>query len=112
MTETDTLEQSISTSGLLFQEHPHIGDWKATRAVTPEVSAWRTDSVEEPHRLSLELFYEGETDEDGWTYDANTWIVESYGLGLGPGCDPDTLTGMYTDRDEALDALRQIMNEN
>lgn len=106
MTPNDTLEQSVATSRLLFQMHPGIESWEATRALTPEVSAWRNPEIESHHRLALELYYEEETDEDEYTYQQDTWIVEHHGLDIEEELDEL----WFYDRDEAFEKVRELMH--
>lgn len=83
----NTLNNIVSQSGLLFQAHPTLPGWEVTRpgAMEAEVVAFKNKSVYPAFvRLSLRVFYAGETDEDGITYGEDTHIVETLDNGPYP----------------------------
>lgn len=59
------LKAAVGMSGLLFQPHPQVGDWKTTRALSPEITAWSNKEAQF-FRLAIE-YHEAEIpDENGY----------------------------------------------
>ena len=105
--ETQQVTEAIGMSGLLFQNHPEIGNWKTTRpgAMTGEVVAFTNKAVDPVFdRLSLRYFGEGEEDEDGYTYHQDSWIVETLDRG-----DYVWEGEVYHSRENAIERLVEIM---
>lgn len=115
------IKSAIKTEGLLYARHPAPDHgWKTTRALTPEIVAFKNDAVDPAiPRLGVELYREGETDEDGYT-----WQEESYVIDIRDLADPeerhyiieDIFDGFHDkaviqDRDVLLDTLAHIMAE-
>lgn len=104
-----SLNEALNMTGLLFQPHPEIDGWETTRpgAYTGEVVAFQ-GKVFNPSfgRLSLRYFAAGETDEDGYEYGSDTWIVETQDRGEYLW-EPD----QYHDREEAVDRMVEIMRD-
>lgn len=106
MSEANTnkaVVESINQSGLLFQQPPGIGKWKATRAAGPEIAAFVNQSLEEHHRLAIVYHREGEVDEDGYEWENDTWVIEATGL------DVERPYPSFTDRDAAVTQLKKLM---
>lgn len=105
---TTRLERSVGESGLLFQSHPGIGAWEATRALGPEVAAYRNPNLTAGNRLSLNFYAAGETDEDGYTFQSDTWEIEARGVeGLS-----EWRFEHFPDRGEAIARLAELMEGN
>lgn len=128
MTETlnanDELETKIRTAisdeQIQFMSRhpaPEHG-WETTRAAAPEIVAFKNDEIDPAiPRLSVKFFEEGETDEDGYT-----WDTDSYVLDIRDMADPETRSyiiedvfdgfhdkAVIQDRDVLLDTLAHIM---
>lgn len=72
------IEESIMTSGLLTQSGVDAGGWKPTRASGPEIVAFTNKALSPAFdRLAVEFFEAGETDEDGYTWDNDAYVVEA-----------------------------------
>ena len=83
----NTLNNIAAQSGRLFQAHPGVPGWEVTRpgAFEGEVVAFKNKRVYPAFtRLSLRVFYAGETDENGITYGSDTYIVETLDHGAYP----------------------------
>jgi hypothetical protein len=104
-TTSETVSESINQSGLLFQQPPGIGEWKATRAMGPEIAAFVNQSLEQHHRLSIVYHREGEVDEDGYKWENDTWVIHATGL------DIERPYPSFTDRENAVARLEKLMKK-
>lgn len=102
-TVTESVEQSIRTSHLLFNPSPDISEWQTTRALSPEIVAFKNDDADF-RRLAIEFYERGEIDEDGYEYTQDTWSVVPHD----PYLDFEEMK-MHHSREDAIEHVIEIM---
>lgn len=109
---TSKLATIIGMEGLLFVPHPNVDGWQTTRAVSPEIAAFRTEGITPAFgRLAIKHYFEGETDPDGYEFDNDTYIIEKHDRATygGDVTKFDCVEEYYQDREEALERVAEIM---